>query len=92
MAESFDKFWISIDADVSVLQTELIKAQNQLRQFQATLKKSTDVGAITALNTNITFLENKIAHLNRLKNLLLNRAFVFAIILLLPFQDHLCLP
>jgi hypothetical protein len=64
MAESFDKFWISIDADVSVLQTELIKAQNQLRQFQATLKKSTDVGAITALNTNITFLENKIAHLN----------------------------
>jgi hypothetical protein len=64
MAESFDKFWISIDADVSVLQTELIKAQNQLRQFQATLKKSTDAGAITALNTNITFLENKIAHLN----------------------------
>jgi hypothetical protein len=64
MAESFDKFWISIDADVSVLQTELIKSQNQLRQFQATLKKSTDVGAITALNTNITFLENKIAHLN----------------------------
>lgn len=64
MAESFDKFWISIDADVSVLQTELVKAQNQLRQFQATLKKSTDVGAITALNTNITFLENKIAHLN----------------------------
>jgi hypothetical protein len=64
MAESFDKFWISIDADVSVLQSELIKAQNQLRQFQTTLKKSTDVGAITALNTNITFLENKIAHLN----------------------------
>jgi hypothetical protein len=64
MAESFDKFWISIDADVSVLQTELIRAQNQLRQFQATLKKSTDAGAITALNTNITFLENKIAHLN----------------------------
>lgn len=64
MAESFDKFWISIDADVSTLQNELIKAQNQLRQFQNTLKKSTDVGAITALNTNITFLENKIAHLN----------------------------
>ena len=64
MAESFDKFGISIDADVSVLQTELIKAQNQLGQFQATLKKSTDAGAVTALNTNITFLENKIAHLN----------------------------
>ena len=64
MAESFDKFGISIDADVSVLQTELIKAQNQLTQFKATLKKSTDAGAVTALNTNITFLENKIAHLN----------------------------
>ena len=64
MAESFDKFWISIDADVSTLQTELVKAQNQLRQFQNTLKKSTDVESIKALNTNITFLEGKIAHLN----------------------------
>jgi hypothetical protein len=64
MAESFDKFWISIDADVSTLETELIKAQNQLRQFQNTLKKSTDVDSIKSLNTNITFLEGKIAHLN----------------------------
>ena len=64
MAESFDKFWISIDADVSTLETELIKAQNQLRQFQNTLKKSTDVDSIKALNTNITFLEGKISHLN----------------------------
>jgi len=64
MAEQFDKFWISIDADVSTLQTELIKAQNQLRQFQTTLKKSTDVESIKLLNANITFLEDKIAHLN----------------------------
>ncbi|NBQ18033.1 hypothetical protein EBU24_06995, partial [bacterium] len=64
MAESFDKFWISIDADVSTLETELIRAQNQLRQFQNTLKKSTDVDSIKALNTNITFLEGKISHLN----------------------------
>ena len=64
MAESFDKFWISIDADVSTLETELIKAQNQLRQFQNTLKKTTDVDSIKALNSNITFLDNKIAHLN----------------------------
>lgn len=64
MAEQFDKFWISIDADVSTLQTELIKAQNQLRQFQTTLKKSTDVESIKLLNANISFLDEKIAHLN----------------------------
>ena len=64
MAEQFDKFWISIDADVSTLQTELIKAQNQLRQFQTTLKKSTDVESIKLLNSNIAFLDEKIAHLN----------------------------
>ncbi|NDB61441.1 phage tail tape measure protein, partial [bacterium] len=34
------------------------------RQFQNTLKKSTDVDSIKALNTNITFLEGKISHLN----------------------------
>lgn len=64
MAESFDKFFISIDADVSTLEAELIKAQNELRQFQSTLKKTTDVGAIKALNENIAFTGTKIAHLN----------------------------
>lgn len=68
MAEQFDKFWISIDADVSTLQTELIKAQNQLRQFQTTLKKSTDVESIKLLNANISFLDEKIAHLNTRMN------------------------
>ena len=64
MAESFDRFWISIDADVSTLQSELIKAQNQLREFQNALKKATDVDAIKGLNTNISFLQDKIQHLN----------------------------
>ena len=64
MAESFDKFFISIDADVSTLEAELIKAQNELRQFQNTLKKTTDVGTIKTLNENITFTSSKIAHLN----------------------------
>lgn len=64
MAESFDKFFISIDADVSTLEAELIKAQNELRQFQNTLKKTTDVGTIKTLNENIANTSGKIAHLN----------------------------
>ena len=64
MAESFDKFFISIDADVSTLEAELIKAQNELRKFQNTLKKTTDVGTIKTLNENIANTSGKIAHLN----------------------------
>ena len=49
MADSFDKFSIGIDADVSALQSSLKAAQNTLAQFEGALKKATNIGEINYL-------------------------------------------
>jgi len=64
MADSFDKFSIGIDADVSALQTSLKAAQNTLAQFEGALKKATNIGEINYLNKNIDNLKGTIARLN----------------------------
>ena len=53
MADSFDKFSISIDADVSALQSSVKAAQNTLAQFESALKKATNIGEINYLSKNI---------------------------------------
>jgi hypothetical protein len=65
MADSFDKFSIGIDADVSALQTSLKAAQNTLAQFEGALKKATNIGEINYLNKNIDNLKGTIAQLNQ---------------------------
>ena len=64
MADSFDKFSIGIDADVSALQTSLKAAQNTLAQFESALKKATNIGEINYLNKNIDNLKSTITRLN----------------------------
>jgi hypothetical protein len=54
---------INIGADSSKLQAELQKAENELKQFQAALKKTTDVAEIQKLQTNVKGLETQIASL-----------------------------
>jgi len=65
MADSFDKFSIGIDADVSALQSSLKAAQNTLAQFEGALKKATNIGEINYLNRNIDNLKGTIAQLNQ---------------------------
>lgn len=64
MADSFDKFSIGIDADVSALQSSLKAAQNTLAQFEGALKKATNIGEINYLNKNIDNLKGTITRLN----------------------------
>ena len=68
MADSFDKFSIGIDADVSALQSSLKAAQNTLAQFEGALKKATNIGEINYLNKNIDNLKGTIAQLNQQAN------------------------
>jgi hypothetical protein len=65
MADSFDKFSIGIDADVSALQSSLKAAQNTLAQFEGALKKATNIGEINYLSKNIDNLKTKITQLNQ---------------------------
>jgi len=65
MADLFDKFSISIDADVSALQSSVKSAQNTLAQFEGALKKATNIGEINYLSKNIDNLKVKIAQLNQ---------------------------
>jgi hypothetical protein len=65
MADSFDKFSIGIDADVSALQSSVKAAQNTLAQFEGALKKATNIGEINYLNKNIDNLKTKITQLNQ---------------------------
>ena len=68
MAENFDKFSISIDADVSSLQSSLKAAENTLAQFEAALKKATSIGEINYLNKNIANLNTTITNLKQQAN------------------------
>ena len=68
MAENFDKFSISIDADVSSLQSSLKAAENTLVQFENALKKATSIGEINYLNKNIANLNTTISSLKQQAN------------------------
>jgi hypothetical protein len=68
MAENFDKFSISIDADVSSLQSSLKAAENTLVQFESALKKATSIGEINYLNKNIANLNTTINGLKQQAN------------------------
>lgn len=68
MAENFDKFSISIDADVSSLQSSLKAAENTLVQFENALKKATSIGEINYLNKNIANLNTTINGLKQQAN------------------------
>jgi hypothetical protein len=68
MAENFDKFSISIDADVSSLQSSLKAAENTLVQFENALKKATSIGEINYLNKNIANLNTTISGLKQQAN------------------------
>jgi predicted nucleic acid-binding Zn-ribbon protein len=68
MAENFDKFSISIDADVSSLQSSLKAAENTLAQFESALKKATSIGEINYLNKNIANLNTTITQLKQQAN------------------------
>jgi hypothetical protein len=68
MAENFDKFSISIDADVSSLQSSLKAAENTLAQFESALKKATSIGEINYLSKNIANLNTTITQLKQQTN------------------------
>ena len=56
MAEIID-FNINIGANTTDFESSLIKAQNLLKQFEAALKKATNIGEINYLNGQITLLQ-----------------------------------
>lgn len=51
---------VILSADASEMAAELQKAENELRRFQAELKKATDVTTIQTLQASITQLKSKI--------------------------------
>jgi hypothetical protein len=67
MAEIID-LNINIGANTTDFEGSLIKAQNLLRQFEAALKKATNVGEINYLNTQIKNLNGTITSLNQKMN------------------------
>jgi hypothetical protein len=64
----FNGFQIGIGADVTVLEIQLQKAQNILKQFEAAAKKATDIGEINYLNTQIKGLNGTIDTLHQEMN------------------------
>lgn len=62
MADEQLKFVVG--ADTSQFNAELQKAENELKQFQAALKKTTDVNALEVLNGKILKTQQTIAGLN----------------------------
>ena len=67
MAE-FNGFQIGIGADVTVLETQLQRAQNLLKQFEAAARKATDIGEINYLNNEIKALTGSISSLHQEMN------------------------
>jgi len=67
MAENID-LNINIGANVTDLQAQLQKAENLLRQFEAALKKATNVGEINYLNNQIKLLNTTISSLGQQMN------------------------
>jgi hypothetical protein len=67
MAENID-LNINIGANVTDLQSQLQKAENLLKQFEAALKKATNVGEINYLNNSIKTLNTTISTLGQQMN------------------------
>jgi hypothetical protein len=67
MAEIID-LNINIGANTTDFEGSLIKAQNLLKQFEAALKKATNVGEINYLNNQIKNLNGTITSLNQKMN------------------------
>ena len=67
MAENID-LNINIGANVTDLQSQLQKAENLLKQFEAALKKATNVGEINYLNNSIKTLNTTISNLGQQMN------------------------
>ncbi len=67
MAENID-LNINIGANVTDLQSQLQKAENLLKQFEAALKKATNVGEINYLNNSIKNLNTTISTLGQQMN------------------------
>jgi len=67
MAENID-LNINIGANVTDLQSQLQKAENLLKQFEAALKKATNVGEINYLNNQVKYLTNTISSLGQQMN------------------------
>jgi hypothetical protein len=67
MAEIID-LNINIGANTTDFESSLIKAQNLLKQFEAALKKATNVGEINYLNNQIKNLNTTISSLNQKMN------------------------
>jgi predicted PurR-regulated permease PerM len=67
MAENID-LNINIGANVTDLQSQLQKAENLLKQFEAALKKATNVGEINYLNNSIKTLNTQITNLGQQMN------------------------
>jgi len=67
MAENID-LNINIGANVTDLQAQLQKAENLLKQFEAALKKATNVGEINYLNGQIKNLNTTIGSLGQQMN------------------------
>jgi hypothetical protein len=67
MAENID-LNINIGANVTDLQSQLQKAENLLKQFEAALKKATNVGEINYLNNSIKTLNTTISTLDQQMN------------------------
>lgn len=67
MAENID-LNIKIGANVTDLQSQLQKAENLLKQFEAALKKATNVGEINYLNNSIKTLNTQITTLGQQMN------------------------
>ncbi len=63
MAESTGnpKLEVEIGADISQLQSSIIAAENELRGFQAEIKKTTDTGRIAELSRSIENTQQRIA-------------------------------
>jgi hypothetical protein len=67
MSENID-LNINIGANVTDLQSQLQKAENLLKQFEAALKKATNVGEINYLNNSIKNLNTTISTLGQQMN------------------------
>jgi hypothetical protein len=67
MAEIID-LNINIGANTTDFESSLIKAQNLLKQFEAALKKATNIGEINYLNNQIKNLNGTITSLNQKMN------------------------
>ena len=61
-------FIVGVGADVSILQSELQRAENLLRQFESAARKSTNIGELQKLNADILTTRNSISQLQSQMN------------------------